>query len=368
MHHGPHPAPPAPGTALWHPLPPIACGLMPSLYAHRWLIGLIIVYSAAALWVVAHHLVIYDPWGVIAGLGATMLAGPVFTLCAYAMYVMAVIRPARLTRFLFQGVSGYLTRARLYHAAPVVMLFPIFAAAFTHLKVALPHLSPQLWDARLAAWDIALHGGVPPSTWLHAVTGHPFVIAVLTAAYHLWFFLLLAVLYWQVFSMEQPRLRMQFLLTFVLSWIVLGTIAAACLRSVGPCYYSQVVAGPSPYASLMAYLQQADQVIPVPSLHVQQLLWDGYMEVPGAASYGVSAMPSLHVASATLMALLARRLHRGAGIAFTLFAVLILIGSIQLGWHYAIDGYAGILGTIAIWKATGWLLARGGGRQPGTLA
>jgi hypothetical protein len=41
---------------------------------------------------------------------------------------------------------------------------------------------------------------------------------------------------------------------------------------------------------------------------------------------------------------------------------MILLGSVHLGWHYAIDAYAGILIAAAAWAgagwATGWYLAR----------
>jgi hypothetical protein len=33
-----------------------------------------------------------------------------------------------------------------------------------------------------------------------------------------------------------------------------------------------------------------------------------------------------------------------------------LIGSVALGWHYAIDGYAAILITCALWAIVGWAL------------
>ena len=38
------------------------------------------------------------------------------------------------------------------------------------------------------------------------------------------------------------------------------------------------------------------------------------------------------------------------------FCILIMIGSVHLGWHYAIDGYVSVLAVIAIWKAVGWAL------------
>jgi hypothetical protein len=63
----------------------------------------------------------------------------------------------------------------------------------------------------------------------------------------------------------------------------------------------------------------------------------------------------MHVASAALLALLGWRLHVAAGVALTFFFVIILVGSIHLGWHYAVDGYVATLGAAAIWLLSGWL-------------
>jgi hypothetical protein len=46
------------------------------------------------------------------------------------------------------------------------------------------------------------------------------------------------------------------------------------------------------------------------------------------------------------------------GRAFLAFLALMLLGSVHLGWHYAIDGYAGIAGTIVLWWGCGRLLRR----------
>jgi hypothetical protein len=42
------------------------------------------------------------------------------------------------------------------------------------------------------------------------------------------------------------------------------------------------------------------------------------------------------------------------------FAAAIMIGSVHLGWHYAIDGYVGGLVATALWYATGRAISRYG--------
>lgn len=108
----------------------------------------------------------------------------------------------------------------------------------------------------------------------------------------------------------------------------------------------------------MHYLRDADKVIPVMALQVQDTLWQDYAQHSGTNALSISAMPSMHVASSVLLALLGWRLNRAAGIALTAFAVLIQVGSVHLGWHYAIDGYAGALGAWLIWTLCGKLVQR----------
>ena len=73
---------------------------------------------------------------------------------------------------------------------------------------------------------------------------------------------------------------------------------------------------------------------------------------------GISAMPSMHLSIATVFALLGWKISRFWGMAGIIFLVLILLGSVHLGYHYAVDGYAAILATVGIWWLSGILVSK----------
>jgi hypothetical protein len=90
-------------------------------------------------------------------------------------------------------------------------------------------------------------------------------------------------------------------------------------------------------------------------LRVQRTLWENFATGQNMPFVGISAMPSVHVAVAVLFALLGWRISSWLGWIFSLYAGVILIGSVHLGWHYAVDGYLSIAGALAIWAVVGML-------------
>jgi hypothetical protein len=207
-------------------------------------------------------------------------------------------------------------------------------------------------------WDRLLHGGVDPWVLLQPVLGHPPVTFVISFVYQGWVFVMYGVLLWQAFSSGRPRLRMHFLLTFLLLWALLGTLLATCLASAGPCYYGRVTDGADPFAPLLTYLSGVAGDYRIPALTVQEDLWAAYVSqglVPGA---GISAMPSMHVASSVLFALVGWHSDRRLGVVLWAFAAVIMLGSVHLGWHYAVDGYISIVLTLLLWRTVGWALGR----------
>ena len=61
----------------------------------------------------------------------------------------------------------------------------------------------------------------------------------------------------------------------------------------------------------------------------------------------------MHVTIAVLIFLAALNMNRWLAWVTGLFAFLILVGSVQLGWHYAIDGYLGIGVALLSWSLAG---------------
>ena len=283
-----------------------------------------------------------------------MLAAVMAFFLGHAVYSMVVVQPEALVRHILTDLKRtYLTPKRLLSGLTVVLLMPLFISAFTAFKSMIPLIQPFAWDPAFAAWDRALHGGIEPWRLLQPILGYPLVTSALNTVYHAWFFVMFAVVFWQAFSLSRPQLRMRFLLSYLLVWIVAGTAAATLLSSAGPVYYHLVEGREGGFAALLAYLKAADTQFPVLALEVQETLWQRYSDGGAAMGSGISAMPSLHVAMAFLFALLAWRVNRFLGACFYVFTGLILLGSVHLAWHYAVDGYLALVLTWGIWHLMG---------------
>lgn len=278
-----------------------------------------------------------------------------------AIHVMLFVRPDRPIRYLLNELrTNYLTPERLLNALPVLLLMPMFMSAFTSIKSMIPDINPFSWDFTFAKWDAVVHGGVQPWRLLQPIFGRPLLTSVISFFYNVWFLVKFGVLFWQAFSLRDARLRMQFILTFSLAWILLGTLAAIIFSSAGPCYYGRVVEGEDIFQPLMEYLRDANESYTVFALHGQETLWESYENSEVKQITGISAMPSMHISMAFLFVLVGLGANRVIGIALGVFAVLNMIGCVYLGWHYAIDGYAAIACTWLLWWAVGLLIKRYG--------
>jgi hypothetical protein len=233
----------------------------------------------------------------------------------------------------------------------------LFMAAFLYCKMLIPELRPFDWDATFAAADLALFAGRHPWEWLHPLLAYPGITHALDIAYSSWVPAVFIVWGWMSISPRVPEdLRRQYWLSTLLAWTWIGVAMAIMFSSAGPCFLDSVapeLAGQ--YAGLNAYLASVHGEVPLSSSLAKEFLWSahtGLVSEPG----GISAMPSMHNAQAVLFALAGFRVGKKLGWTMTLYAVVIFIGSIHLGWHYAVDGMVGAAAAAAIWAFVGYAL------------
>ncbi len=266
-------------------------------------------------------------------------------------YMVLFVRPQSPTRWFLADARHFcFDPGRLSTGIVAFVTVIFFASSFMFFKGMIPQMNPFSWDPALAQFDRWLHGGTDPYVLLAPLLDRPLVTTGLNAAYHFWFFLLYFITFVACFDRDNPVRRNTFLIGFVLMWGLGGNFLAAVLSSGGPVYYQAFGYGDT-FVPLMDKLHEFAAVSPVWALDVQDMLLEGYLNDGPIA--GISAMPSMHLASSALMTCYAFAWRPWSGWLMVPFTLIIMLGSVHLGWHYAIDGYLGVLVGIA-----GWYVAR----------
>lgn len=293
------------------------------------------------------------------GLGIATFSIPTAFL-SLALYTFATMvlgdRPDRPIKVLWQRVMAVLgSPQKMAAGLPLFFSLILFMFAFTAFKANIPVLVPFSWDVTFDRWDMALHFGYRPWELLQPIIGHAPITWALNVNYNLWFFTMN--LFWvhYAFVTAPGKERTRFFLAFMLITAVLGTVFATLYSSAGPAYVTRLGLSPDPYAGLMAYLHGVNQTYPIWALDTQDMLW-AYKQ-DGSVFGGISAMPSIHNATALLFVLAVwnkSRILRGIMIAH---AGLIFLASIHLGWHYAVDSYIAWPIAALLWWVAGRISA-----------
>ncbi|UZK66411.1 phosphatase PAP2 family protein [Sphingomonas sp. M1-B02] len=242
------------------------------------------------------------------------------------------------------------------------LIFALLLATFNLFKQrVLPQAGFGL-DPALAGLDRMLFAGIDPWRITHAVLPSPWITFVLDSLYHGWFLpMSVGVMLCSFLPATADALRYRYLISFFAVWILLGSGLAALLPAAGPCFQPTAIGLAPGFEPLFARLQGQQNWIssewPMAGLSALEFQ-HGLLELHDsrgalAIGGGISAMPSLHNALAALFAMAAFQIDRRAGWVMTIYAALIWIGSIHLGWHYAVDGPVAVAATAAIWWASG---------------
>jgi len=251
---------------------------------------------------------------------------------------------AELGRWFWHLVADSKRLANGFHGMVFVFLL---MGGFTMWKNQVARILGFSWDPAFAHLDRLVHFGHAPHEWLMMVIGFPIATYLINMNYLGWFHVLFVACFVAAFQTDRSFLRQRFLYALLLGWTVGGCLLANMLSSAGPVYYGHVTGDNGLYADLFAYLEAVNRHFPLATLELQDFLWSSYQDTPSYSS--ISAMPSMHVTIAVLIFLAARNINRWLAWVTGIFAFLIVIGSVQLGWHYAIDGYLGLALALFSW-------------------
>lgn len=218
------------------------------------------------------------------------------------------------------------------------------SSLFLPLKIAIPWQMPFWLDQPLARVEGAF--GIQPWQMLDRLIG--WATAPVDRIYALWLPVQSLILFTVIIATPSPA-KSRALIAYGLAWFVLGVAGATLLSSAGPIFYDRLYGG-SEFAGLGEVLHRHGAWV---ALTESEAMWTSFASRDPSLVAGISAVPSMHVAISLWILLAARQMApRASGFALAYF-VFIWIASVQLGWHYMLDGVAGALGMLAVWALSG---------------
>jgi len=219
--------------------------------------------------------------------------------------------------FLARLVQDAWRRDRLLSFGFAPVFFALVLASFSSFKQSLLPLAGFRLDPAFAQLDRALFAGTDPWKLTHWLVPSAEGTWWIDRAYVAWFAPLIIFV---LMSWAAPvKLRTQFLLSFAVTWILLGSVMAFLLPGAGPCYYGAFHAGADMFAPLNLRLAEQNAFAAssgwgdLVALKGQMELLDSFRTKELMVAGGISAMPSLHNAFAVLFACVGFRHGRTAG-------------------------------------------------------
>lgn len=227
-------------------------------------------------------------------------------------------------------------KAKLIFVTAVVMLAGLNMIAFMWIKPLLNYHVPFWAGPHLARIDNVLFLGQEPWRLLQWLN---FPAAGLV--YHpVWFVMMILALIAVAWAPPSPQ-KSAMMLTYFCLWSLVGPLIHSLLPAAGPLFYERLGNG-----DRFAQLRMVPE-----TKQVADYLWLIYASKQFGAGSGISAMPSLHVTMSAWIAIAIHANVRWFAVPAALFAMLIFLLSIALGWHFAIDGIVGAACAVGCYSA-----------------
>jgi hypothetical protein len=205
------------------------------------------------------------------------------------------------------------------------------------IKIQVPLVHPQLFDAQLWALDRVLFFGRSPNVFFLELFSSPAALHVIDYTYAKLFGWSIPLLFAVVLSSPSRRTRVAFADGNALLWLI-GAWLYLAVPAVGPVYRY-----PDVWAPFLPDLANAAKA--------QAMLFNNYTQFIAPTRhnatlnilFGVAAFPSLHVGQMAFVFLWMRRQWRAGVMLFAIAGGIVAIGAIVTGWHYLVDVYAGLV-------------------------
>ena len=223
----------------------------------------------------------------------------------------------------------------------------IVVLVYGWIKLIVPVVHPRTFDPELWNLDRMLAVGIAPAQFFLELFRAGWFLRTIDWAYANIFFASTTVASMYFFSHPRRDVRIGFANGNAALWIV-GAWLYLLVPSVGPAFRFPEV--------WMAHARDLRL-----TQTMQALLMRNYQNVIRLASggeiaervrivFGIGAFPSLHVAFQTYTFFWMRRLWTSGEVLFGIFAFTIFLGSMITGWHYLVDGIAGVLMAYACYR------------------
>lgn len=300
---------------------------------HRWLapsILLTVLSGSVVLVSIPDHTVL---WAAMRIYPAWIVAAVIIaSVCMFVHLVrLGVARPTlELRRILVDD------RDKVALSALIVLLSGLNMITFMWMKPLLNYLVPFRAGPWFAQIDWLLFLGHDPwtlLTWLN----FPSAGLIYHPAWFVMMILALLIVAWAPASPEKSAM----LLSYFVLWSLVGPAIHSLMPAAGPLFYERLG-----YGSRFAGLHQWPE-----TREVSDYLWAIYSSRQFGAGSGISAMPSMHVAMASWTAMAIATFAPRLALPAIIFATVIYLMSIALGWHYAVDGLVGAAGAVGCYLA-----------------
>ncbi len=275
----------------------------------------------------------------------TWSAVALLAILGWVFVEVAKLAPTRADRPLQTVIRRINEPARL--ALLPALVFPVFLGGYTWAKCSIPFAVGYRWEEYWAEADRMLLGadawriahGIMPSSLGSAWT---FFYAVIWGFALVFSGALIAVF-------ASRRFAATFFTAMMLSWLIGGIVMAYAISAAGPVFAHltdpDLAARFQPLRGELLRILGEDDLV----LLSQRYLAMGMNVKIAVKGGGISAMPSMHIATATILIIAAWK-TRWLSLAI-LFWLLTFFGSVYLGYHYAVDAPVAAMVAMACWAA-----------------